>query len=271
MTKKQKKTQIVLIEDEQTLLNLIELELKKNGYVVRKATDGKKGLALIRKFKPDLVLLDIVLPGMNGIDILKTLSQDRIVPNLPVIIISNSGQPVELGQAKKLGARDFLIKVNFNPEEVIEKVEQVLATEKKRNGGKEKSESPRKNSIRVLLVEDEQILADTLEKKFIQKKYTVLKAPNAATATTLLKENPIDIILLDLVLPDINGFVFLEQLKQDPVFKSIPVIVISNLGQKEEIERGLAAGALEYIVKTNTSPADIVQKVEDIHKTYINL
>lgn len=259
-----KKKHIVLVEDEQTLANLIEIGLKKAGYSVQSASNGKKGLILIEKSKPDLVLLDIMLPGLGGFDILEMLHRERVLPDLPVIIISNSGEPIEIERATKFGVRDYLIKVNFNPNEVIEKVNRLFESEKEKRNRKTRQEKAHKQKKQVLLVEDDTILADTLERKFIQKNTSVHKAPNAKDARRILQAEPIDIILLDLILPDVDGFKFLEELKAAEHTKDIPVMIISNLGQKEEIERGLKAGAIDYIIKADTVPAEIFKKVEAV-------
>ena len=120
------KKRIVLIEDEETLSSLIERKLKNAGYEVYPVADGEKGLALIKTLKPDLALLDLLLPGMNGMAILEALADEQITPQLPVIVISNSGQPIEAEQVLRLGARDYLIKVNLSPEEVLAKVNSAL-------------------------------------------------------------------------------------------------------------------------------------------------
>lgn len=256
-TMSEKKKTIVLVEDEKTLANLIELRLGRAGYKVETAYDGQKGLDLILKSNPDLVLLDIMLPGLSGFDILNKLKEEHLLPNLPIIIISNSGQSLELQRAVDLGARDYLIKVNFTPDEVLEKVEKVLQ-------GKTEIKSTNKHCI--LLVEDEKILADSIERKFIQKHHRIFKAVNASEARKALGDEKIDLILLDIILPDINGFQFLEELKKDKKTKDIPVIIISNLGEKEEIARGKKEGAVDYIVKSDTVPGEIVEKVEKILK-----
>ena len=257
-----KKKRIVLVEDEQTLANLIEAGLKKEGYEVQSAKDGKKGLQLIRDAKPDLVLLDIMLPGLKGFEILEKLyKEDHLLPALPVIIISNTGDSIEIERASKMGVRDYLIKVNFNPDEVIEKVKNVFKAEV--DSGKRKTKKAKAAKTRkILLVEDDSILSDTLGRKFIEKKYTVFKAFNANLARKILAENSVDVILLDLVLPDEHGLSLLRELKTNDRFKNIPVLITSNLGQREEIEQGLKEGAIDYIVKTNTVPGEIFEKVE---------
>ena len=260
---KKSKTCIAVIEDEKTLANLIESGLKKEGFDVCAATDGIKGLELIIKKKPDLVLLDMMLPGLKGFDILEKLTEKGILPDLPIVVISNSGEPIELERVLKMGVRDYLIKVNFNPNEVVEKVKNVLKAEPER---KKKKEAPTKavEGKRVLIIEDDAILSDVLERKFLEKKYAVQKASNANSARKILAEEKIDLILLDLVLPDEHGISLLKEFKESKNLKDIPVVITSNLGQKEEIDEGIKNGAIDYIVKTNTVPEEIFQKVETL-------
>lgn len=258
---KRRKKLIVLVEDEQTLANLIELELEQKGYSVKTAVNGTDGLELIRKSKPDLVLLDLMLPNLKGFDILEKLyNEDHILPALPVIIISNSGDSMEIDRALRMGVKDYLIKVNFNPHEVVEKVNNVLGAQNFK--GKREAKKPKAaTGNRVLVVEDDIILSDALERKFIEKGYKAYVAPNASTAKNILQEHEVDVILLDLVLPDEHGLGFLRELKKDKRTNKIPVVIISNLGQQEEIEQGIQAGATDYLVKTNSLPGEIFEKV----------
>jgi len=113
---------LIIIEDEETLLNLLEKKLNQEGYEVDIARDGKEGLEKIRRNKPDLILLDIVMSKMGGFEVMETLRKDEELKKIPIIIISNSGQPVELDRAKELGVVDWLIKTDFDPQEVVDKV-----------------------------------------------------------------------------------------------------------------------------------------------------
>jgi len=260
---KKGKTYIALIEDEQTLANLIESGLRKEGFEVLAAVDGIAGLNLIEKEKPDLVLLDMMLPGLTGFDILEKLTEKGILPGMPIVIISNSGEPIEIERVLKMGVRDYLIKVNFNPNEVIEKVKNVLKDEK--DIVKKKAAVPKAvKGRRILLIEDDTILSDVLGKKFIAKGYSLRKAVNADAARKILAEEEVDLILLDLVLPDEHGISLLKEFKRSERLKNIPVVITSNLGQQEEIDEGIKSGAVDYIVKTNTVPEEIFQKVENL-------
>lgn len=113
---------ILLIEDEKIMVGLLRKKLTKEGYNVSVAWDGKKGLAKMRESKPDLVLLDIIMPEMGGFEVMEEVIKDKELKKIPIIIISNSGQPVELERAKELGVKDWLIKTEFDPQEVLDKV-----------------------------------------------------------------------------------------------------------------------------------------------------
>ncbi len=117
---------ILLIEDEEIMIDLLQRKLEKEGYEVKLARDGEEGLEKIRQEMPDLVLLDIVMPKVGGLEVMEEISKDQELKKKPVIIISNSGQPVELERVKELGARDWLIKTEFDPQEVLDKVKQQI-------------------------------------------------------------------------------------------------------------------------------------------------
>jgi DNA-binding response OmpR family regulator len=268
MENTESKKLIVLIEDEEILSKLLVQKLEKTGYEVKSAMDGESGLALILENKPDLVLLDMMLPKLSGFGILEKLVEQKILPQLSVIIISNSGQPIEIERAQKMGVRDYLIKVNFNPEEVLAKVNAVLNSEDQPLPSPF-SESDEKNTntqdeIKILIIEDDVFMAGLLERKFKQGNFKILKASNANQARETITSNQIDLILLDVVLPGTDGFTFLRELKKDEKNSKIPVIITSNLGQQEEIERGLTEGAADYIVKAHSTPGEIVDKVQEI-------
>src|SRR3989338_9163597 len=120
-----KKT-IVLIEDEEVMVTLLTNKLVQAGYTVRSALDGVAGLQLIHDEKPCLVLLDMMLPRLNGFGVLEKLREEKLLPELPVIIISNSGQPIEIDRALRLGIKNYLVKVNFDISELIGKVNEIF-------------------------------------------------------------------------------------------------------------------------------------------------
>jgi CheY-like chemotaxis protein len=113
---------ILLVEDEELMIDLLQRKLTKEGYEISVAKDGEEGLKAMREVKPNLVLLDIIMPKMGGFEVMEEMGKNKELKKIPVIVISNSGQPVELDKAQKLGAKDWLIKTEFDPQEVVDKV-----------------------------------------------------------------------------------------------------------------------------------------------------
>ncbi|HQB85318.1 MAG: Alkaline phosphatase synthesis transcriptional regulatory protein PhoP [Parcubacteria group bacterium ADurb.Bin247] len=111
---------ILIIDDDEILVDLLRNKLEESGFAVFIAHNGVEGLKAIKKENPDIILLDIVMPEMGGFEVMEELQKEGI--QIPIIIVSNSGQPVEIDLAQKLGAKDWLIKTDFDPKEVLEKV-----------------------------------------------------------------------------------------------------------------------------------------------------
>lgn len=117
---------IILVEDDPFLRSLMMIKLQKEGFNVTEAFDGEDGLKKVGELKPSLVLLDLILPGINGFDVLQKLKSDNATSYIPVIILSNLGSRTDVEKGLKLGAYDFMIKAHFTPEEIVEKVKNAL-------------------------------------------------------------------------------------------------------------------------------------------------
>lgn len=120
------KNKILIIDDDPLILDMYLLKFKEEGFRVETAQDGKSGLAKIREYTPNVVLLDVVMPAMDGFDVLRELQKtDQGHPK--VILLTNLGQNEDIERGMKLGADDYIIKAHFTPSEVIEKVKQVVS------------------------------------------------------------------------------------------------------------------------------------------------
>jgi DNA-binding response OmpR family regulator len=117
---------ILVVEDDKFLRELIAQKIMKEGYDVLEAVDGEKGAESIKKEKPDLVLLDLILPGIDGFEVLAKMKSDPSTSQIPVIILSNLGQKDDIEKGLEMGANDYMIKAHFTPAEIMEKVRSVL-------------------------------------------------------------------------------------------------------------------------------------------------
>jgi len=118
---------ILFIEDESALQKTLSDYLKKEGYEVISALDGESGLRLAQTQKPDLILLDLILPKMDGFEVLRKLMENPETKEIPVIILTNLERMEDIGRALELGAKTYLVKANYTLKEVTEKVKKALA------------------------------------------------------------------------------------------------------------------------------------------------
>ncbi|MEK7519580.1 MAG: response regulator [Patescibacteria group bacterium] len=117
---------VLIVEDEEIIVDLLQKKLKNEGYDALVARDGDEGLKVMRKSNPDLILLDILMPKMSGLEVMAEMQKDERLKKIPIIVISNSGQPVEIDKAQRFGAKDWLVKAEFDPQEVIDKIEKQI-------------------------------------------------------------------------------------------------------------------------------------------------
>ena len=118
-----------------------------------------------------------------------------------------------------------------------------------------------KKIAKILLVEDDEFLANMYRAKLEIENYEVVMALNGEAGLHMAEEKNPDLILLDIVMPKMNGFEVLNHLKSDKDLKKIPVILLTNLGQKEDVEKGLKLGADEYLIKAHFLPSEVINKI----------
>lgn len=251
------KQKIIIVEDEKVLGDILTKKLIDEGFETRLARDGKQGLSMIKKIKPDLILLDIVMPKMDGYEVMEVLKNEKTLSSIPVIIISNSGQPVEIDRSRELGAKDFLIKAQFDPNELVIKVKKLLNKTTDQKQGKA-------HGPKILIVEDDKFLRDIAVMKLKHEGFDIDSATDGGEGLEMAKKNTFDLILLDIILPGIDGFEVLKRIKEDPKLKNIPIILLSNLGQKSDIDKGIALGATDYIIKAHHTLDEIIEKIKNV-------
>lgn len=117
---------------------------------------------------------------------------------------------------------------------------------------------------KVLLVEDDEMLHTMYTQKFRKEGYEVVSAYNGLEGIKMAEEETPDIILLDIIMPKMDGFVALKKMKKNDDTKEIPVILLTNLGQEEDIRKGRELGATDYFIKANHTPQEVVDKVKDV-------
>jgi len=260
------KTKILIIEDEDVLASVLAAKFKLEGFDASTAANGEDGLNKIETWQPDLILLDIIMPKMNGYEVLENLQKKD--NKIPIIVISNSGQDIELEKIKKLGAIDYIIKTQIEPGAVVQKVNKLLnisaskPANKTSTGGQVQINS---GGAKVLLVEDDTFLRDICFKKLIKEGFNVEAAVDGEEALKKVESFMPEIILLDIILPSIDGFEVLKKIRahKNKIIKNVPVIMLTNLGQEEDVKKAMSLGASDYLIKAHFTTEEIVKKIKN--------
>lgn len=266
---------IVLIEDNLFLSDVIVKKLQLSGATVHHFANGLEGLAAIRTHKPDLVLLDIMMPVMNGYEVLQVMHSEGLTDQIPVVVISNSGQPVEIQRVRQLGIKDYLVKADFEPNDVLRKVYEILGLETSELASPtiEPEFSEPMNKIepgnpKVMVVEDDPLLRNLLSVKLSSTHCPYMFSNEGTNAIKLIKQFRPDIIILDIMLPGKDGFEVLEELKGDEDLKIIPVVIFSNKNSEQDRSRAQELGVERFYVKAMTDLPVFVDEVLKIAKVF---
>lgn len=121
-----KEIKILVVDDDPFILDMYVLKFKDMGFQIDTATDGKMGLEKIKSFKPDMVLLDVVMPRMDGFDVIKKLKEENGPRSFKILFLTNFGQKEDVERGMELGADGYIIKAHFTPSEVVTKVKEIL-------------------------------------------------------------------------------------------------------------------------------------------------
>ncbi len=128
---KENTAKILLIEDDTFLVEMYTTKFELEGFGVISAEDGVKGLEMVKKEEPDIILLDILMPKMDGFAVLDALKKDKATADIPVVLLTNLGQKEDVKKGFEKGAVGYLIKAHFMPSEVVEKIKKILKENKK--------------------------------------------------------------------------------------------------------------------------------------------
>ena len=221
--------EVLVIDDDPQARQLIARHLQREGFTPILASSGSEGLALARQRRPLAITLDVIMPDMDGWAVLSELQSDRALADVPVIMLTILGDS-QRGYA--LGASAFLQK----PIEAAR-----LASALRAVG------APRDRSGRVLVVDDDEATRLILRRHLQHNNWTVTTASNGRVALECLAEERPDIILLDLMMPEMDGFQFLEHLRANASTRSIPVVVISAKDMDDE-ERSQLNGHVSRVI-----------------------
>lgn len=226
---------VLVVDDEPSIRRFLRHILEAEGFLVIESRSGEDAVSIAQREEPSLVLLDLVLPDINGFEVLSRLKEKPGTEDIPVIILSIIEDEEK---CFRLGASDYLPKP-INREKLVERVASLIAT-----GRNEESDGP----SRVLAVDDDDSVLKALSTILAGNGFEVDIARNGKDGLELAKENPPDLIILDLMMPIMSGHEVLLALKQNSALAEIPVMILTAAEPDERI-RALQGGAESLMTK----------------------
>ncbi len=240
---------VLIVEDKPHARQILQSYLSEAGYEIETAANGIEALEKAKQWKPDVITLDILLPVKDGWQVLRELKQHPLCKNIPVIIISMLD---ERNVGFGLGAVDYFVKP-VQKDELLESLRKVTGTRLKL-----------RQSAKILVIDDDRSVTDLVQVILEAEGCTVLKAFNGREGLRLAQEDRPDLIILDLVMPEISGFNVAYQLKHNPRTQSIPVIVMTSMEIDEETKEQLQGFVVSMMKKSGFTKKDLLQEISAI-------
>ncbi|MFO8011217.1 MAG: PAS domain S-box protein [Dehalococcoidia bacterium] len=221
---------ILVVDDEPNIRRFLSHEFTARGFNVIEAANGKEAIEKVRKFMPNLITLDIMMPDINGFDVTEMIKGDPSTSGIPILIISVLEEREE---AFKRGANEYVTKP-CSGEEIFGKVTRLL---KNPHGT-------------ILVVDDDKSLARSITYELKQRGFSTAVAYDGEEALDIIRNNPPDLIILDVIMPKMDGHEVIEELKKNPDTAGIPVIVLTGVGLDQEKVRNFPSGATGFFTKS---------------------
>jgi adenylate cyclase len=239
---------VLVIDDDATARELLTDQLKAEGFSVVTASGGLEGLKLAKELRPSAITLDVIMPDLDGWSVLAALRQDSELAEIPVIMVTIVDQQ---RRAVALGAAGYLTKP-IDRERLHRMVERFRAPAQ---------------PTRVLLVEDDAFQRERMRGWLESQQWIVQEAANGKEALDRLRQGKPDLILLDLMMPEMDGFQVVATLQKEPGWQDIPVVVITALDLDAKDRERLNSGVQSVLVKETFRPADLVERIRRLADT----
>jgi signal transduction histidine kinase/CheY-like chemotaxis protein/HAMP domain-containing protein len=220
---------VLVVDDDPVARDILSRFLKAEGYEVATAVDGEEGLQQARAIRPAVITLDVVMPGKDGWTLLKELKDDPVLKNIPVLMVSIVD---DKHKGFSLGVADYMTKP-------VDRNRLLTLLERYKLDG---------SGGNVLIVEDDGATRQQMRRIFVSEGWRVREAVNGRAGLQLVQDAIPDLILLDLIMPEMDGFEFVDSLQTLPDVKGVPIVVITGADLTDE-DRKRLNGGVEQIIK----------------------
>lgn len=267
---------ILLVEDDLMISEIYKRKFTTSGFEVDTAMSAGEVFSKVQEGTYDVMLLDLVLPEMSGIEILEKIKKDpeSYNPKMKVVIFSNLNDQENQDKAIQLGAIGFIEKSSFNPTELVVEVERMLHESDERMKNKERRSETVFGEVRpidltkkkILFIEDESAFTEMFGDKLRDEGYEVDIVTHGEEGVKKAIEGMYDLIVTDVMIPGIRGDEVVRRIRKNESTKDVPIFVLSASATDEEILHIEELGVREFCLKTRTTPSILLQKIQKVLK-----
>jgi DNA-binding response OmpR family regulator len=246
---------ILVVDDEENNRDILARRLCKDGFAVTTAVDGKSAIKTLERERFDLILLDFMMPEMDGLQVLKQMKHNATCANTPVIMCTAVGDKETVVRCIQAGATDYMLKPIDYPAALV-RINRCLSQHDRGDTGDNAPMNVARGA-KVLIAEDDIYTQQLLERRITQLGCAVTMTSNAETTNQALENNHFDLIMLDIMMPDVSGIELLTSLRGQSRLNDTPILMISALDDSDTMTKCYELGAQDYIRKPFR--ADILQ------------
>lgn len=239
---------LLIVDDNAMNRDMLARRLARDGYTITTASGGGEALQQVNKQDFDLVLLDILMPDIDGYKVLEQMKADVRTREIPVVMLTAVHEMDSVVRCFEMGVEDYLTKP-FNIPFVKSRISSCLRSASVKGATDNKGAQSETREHRLLIVDDNAMNRDMLARRLEREGYYIATADGGRQALELVGKEDFDLILLDILMPDMDGYEVLEKLKNVDTTKEIPVIMLTAVNEVESVKHCIDLGAEDYLIK----------------------
>ncbi|MFV1996903.1 MAG: PleD family two-component system response regulator [Acidiferrobacterales bacterium] len=239
---------LLIVDDNAMNRDMLARRLARDGYVITTASGGREALQCVDRQNFDLVLLDILMPDIDGYKVLEEMKADARTREIPVVMLTAVHEMDSVVRCFEMGVEDYLTKP-FNIPFVKSRISSCLRSASVKGMVDSKGVPSGAQEHRLLIVDDNAMNRDMLARRLEREGYHITTVDGARRALELMDQEHFDLVLLDILMPDMDGYEMLERLKSVDATKEIPVIMLTAVNEVESVKHCIDLGAEDYLIK----------------------
>jgi len=263
---------IVIVEDDPMISDIYNKKFSDSDFEVFSVASGDQALEVAKKEKVDIIMTDLIMPKMDGFQLIEKLRSGEFDPKIKIVVTSNLSQKDDRDKAIELGANGFVAKSEYSPSELVAEIRRLTNQFQEQQKNEARANTPveygneenSKDKKKILIIEDEEIFIEMFNERLTKEGYIVDAARNGAWGVKEAFRNQYDLFIIDMIMPAMTGEEMIAKLKLEEKTKNIPIIVLSASVEGDVIRRVSKMGIESFFIKTKITPSELCREVNKV-------